>query len=892
MINLNKIELLLFGAFLTVKGLKDSFRVDTVGLKTGSKLFGEDYEYMVNLFNTTTNTLIKCYYNGKGKQNLLNDYSLIPIFTSIKNVSPQYYSKKIQTNNIEYAVESEIFEGISNNIKICAIQYYKKWINELVLYYKEFIDDVTKGGVKIKVITLPSYKETIIEHTNITELHNSVINETTIFPNGSTGDRFFTNLYTERVTICLSKPPKEDKIDFSVNKILVPFSNQLLEKLNKSGIENQGEYLGEKSIKDGERKLYYVLKNLYNKWLSTYTFDNWKLNTVEEDLERRQKRFSPKDSEDKYEYSENTEFNNFLFIDQFYNDISNNFIIDPKTIYDILEQYNTGGLKANVYQFMHLIAERNKLMMLSLPIYNNLYNSETFKQVFEPNIMYSNNDNTNHYGSSYVLMYMNNASQHCDYSGDNNYNFTNDYIDFAGITNSGYVGLESFSNKNNNEELDYKVAAFAVTFSKQNQMYFKKIDVGMDSSSATRESMANLLMLSDAAGTNGPVEANVTIGQDIYSIYANRSYMCKVEMMGCMNIMPLMYFQLNNIPLFRGAYMITNVSHSITQGNIVTSFSGVRVSRYLQPQVDSYLISNTVKNILKNSKSNTTKDNGKRYKDSNGKNKNTTNDGKIWNLLTTGNENTPSKIPFSERWNNKGPKFYEDLCEDVYIPIYNGQMIEWTKLSFNKYIKDKIVNVFSKITFGRTLTSDEINNRYMNGEEITENILNNHKYKVNFVENGKEVTKVFKIISINGNLRLAGYEPRSSASWHKLGAAIDINKNLDFTHGDPDDGWRGNVSKYDGCSKEIGNPDLGPNEIKNLFKKCVDYSKDTDIQIRTWSHPVVKAFLEEGFGWGIFPGRRYDFMHFSFKTSRFGGDSKYTKSNEIPEGYPELKTGH
>lgn len=888
MININKVELLLAGAFITVKSLGSNrgYRNDDNSCENLKEYFDIDsYKRVVTLFNDDNDLYIIRLYN-EGVNNRLNNYMHFPIF-SYNN----YDNVQGGDSNIKNKINANYYNKLTTETKNILVNYYKEWIYDLVEIYEDLISDVTDGGATIKVNKTPliTYYGRFNENTNIL---TPTYDDIPVFSKGSTGDRFFTNLYTERVTICASKSQNVDKIDFSVDKILVPFSNQLLTSLGSSDIENKGEYLGEKSIKDAERKLYYVLKNLYNKWLSTYTLDNWKLNTVKEDLERRQKRFSPKNSEDKYEYSENTEFNNFLFIDQFYNDISNNFIIDPKTIYKILEQYNSGGLNANVYQFMHLIAERNKLMMLSLPIYNNLYNSQSFKQVFEPNIMYGNNDNTNHYGSSYVLMYMNNASQHSDYSGDNTYNFTNDYIDFAGITNTGYVGLESFSNKNNNEELDYKVAAFAVTFSKQNQMYFKKIDVGMDSSSATRESMANLLMLSDAA-SNGVSQANVTIGQDIYSIYANRSYMCKVEMMGCMNIMPLMYFQLNNIPLFRGAYMITNVSHSITQGNIVTSFSGVRVSRYLQPQVDNYLISNTVKNILKNGKSNTNNgDDGKRYGDSNGKNKNTSDKGKIWNLLTTGDRDTASNVPYGERWTNKGREYYKDLCEDVYIPIYNGQKIEWTKIKFNKYIKNKLVNVFSKITFGRTLNSDEINNHYMNEEEITENILNNHNYKVTFVENEQEVTKVFKIVSINGNFRLAGYEPRSSASWHKLGAAIDINKNLDFTHGNPDDGWRGNVSKYDGCSKAIGNPDLGPKEIKNLFENCPEYAKDTDIQIRTWSHPVVKAFLEEGFGWGIFPGRRYDFMHFSFMTSQFGSDTKYTKSNEIPQGYPTLKTGH
>jgi hypothetical protein len=54
-------------------------------------------------------------------------------------------------------------------------------------------------------------------------------------------------------------------------------------------------------------------------------------------------------------------------------------------------------------------------------------------------------------------------------------------------------------------------------------------------------------------------------------------------MLGCTQITPLMYFQLNNIPMFRGAYIITNVNHKITPNDFTTIFTGVRVSKYKIP---------------------------------------------------------------------------------------------------------------------------------------------------------------------------------------------------------------------------------------------------------------------------------------------------------------------
>jgi hypothetical protein len=66
-------------------------------------------------------------------------------------------------------------------------------------------------------------------------------------------------------------------------------------------------------------------------------------------------------------------------------------------------------------------------------------------------------------------------------------------------------------------------------------------------------------------------------------------------MLGCANIMPMMYFQLNNIPMFKGAYMIVSVKHSIKNGSMTTIFTGVRQSSALQAfTTESYLLSRIV----------------------------------------------------------------------------------------------------------------------------------------------------------------------------------------------------------------------------------------------------------------------------------------------------------
>ena len=60
-------------------------------------------------------------------------------------------------------------------------------------------------------------------------------------------------------------------------------------------------------------------------------------------------------------------------------------------------------------------------------------------------------------------------------------------------------------------------------------------------------------------------------------------------MMGCAQVQPLMYFQLNNIPMFRGAYLIINVDHDIIPGDMKTTFKGVRINKTQIPMASGFM---------------------------------------------------------------------------------------------------------------------------------------------------------------------------------------------------------------------------------------------------------------------------------------------------------------
>jgi hypothetical protein len=128
------------------------------------------------------------------------------------------------------------------------------------------------------------------------------------------------------------------------------------------------------------------------------------------------------------------------------------------------------------------------------------------------------------------------------------------------------------------------VKAFRVRFSEQNQSVFTGIDFETREHPDTNES---LQILGQIAGDNG-TSAPVSKGQNLFNTFETRSYTAKVSMMGNMMIQPTQYFQVENIPMFGGAYIVLNVEHEIKPHYITTNFSGYRVLKYPVPFVRDF----------------------------------------------------------------------------------------------------------------------------------------------------------------------------------------------------------------------------------------------------------------------------------------------------------------
>jgi N-acetylmuramoyl-L-alanine amidase len=296
---------------------------------------------------------------------------------------------------------------------------------------------------------------------------------------------------------------------------------------------NNNLELNKKSTNEKKLSIYMTYKQLY---------DRWKLGVTD---------------------NKTMKYENFRFFDSFYNDVSDEYMVNVDSFAALIRDVLDGHNDMSIYAFLWEICKMSNFNLLALPvnIYEALSSKEKMMEVFTP-YTYMSVDNA-FMDTTYIAMYTHKESSHLNITDPYNM-YEDDGLDF--LKN----GIVNKTNKN--------VPVFGVTYSMGNQRIFNRITVNMDAPKVTAHSIMAELMISRQGANSGSQPIGFE-GHDIFETYANKSYSCSVEMLGCAQIMPLMYFQLNNIPMFKGGYMITNVEHEISNGTMKTKFSGVRMNK-------------------------------------------------------------------------------------------------------------------------------------------------------------------------------------------------------------------------------------------------------------------------------------------------------------------------
>lgn len=277
------------------------------------------------------------------------------------------------------------------------------------------------------------------------------------------------------------------------------------------------------------------------------------------------------------------------FIDVYYNDASNFIINFKEFINSIIACQTQRGY--SVMSFLSDVYAKNQFALQVVHNFIDLRqgNESSFKRMrdlFTP-MPYSDIELNLDALPDFVVMYAYESSSHVG---------IDDYEDDGFDLNCDDALLPvAITSKNANSP---KIPAFGVCYGEQYQSWFKSIEVGMDNPVITEQAIRAQyeigLMAAHAkgaeSGDGSGQQVKSTLGQDLFTVYSNNSYSCSVTMLGNASIQPLMYFQLFNVPLFHGAYVIQHVTHHISQGNMETKFTGVRVNKVQSPKTRTSFI--------------------------------------------------------------------------------------------------------------------------------------------------------------------------------------------------------------------------------------------------------------------------------------------------------------
>lgn len=452
------------------------------------------------------------------------------------------YTKKVKVSDLKLIFDDKVYkegDGIKNYVNITAL--------------RDFVPGVNYPGWPKN-----AYQFTLVNR------------------NGTKGANSIKNLIAEHVWILNGKPEifrynnyistkkrystlwvNKDQFNVYLNGFLSRFKT--LAKDYDKVLEKEQDKIEQQifnTIDDDLIKLtiYRELSSVYNKWIagndSNLPVASCSTNIKKEGL-----------------------FNTFRFIDRSYNDIGDKFYINPYMVKELI----LGKPNKSVFSLLDTILRDNNFNFIPLPNFINYSDINDVVDVFKP-YPFSKTKSISQ-GPSFVCMYSGQISNHLDMGEDSSHPDDSFIIDYD---NNGYsytkLPQDFLTQKDgNNSNIPY----FLVSYGKQNQSYFKNLKLDQSEFTATLDSLNAVENLSNIGDKTKPTYN----GQNLWNVYQNRAYTCEVDMMGNAMIQPFMYFQLSNVPMFRGTYNIFKVTHSITPHNMQTNFKGVRVKRTKTPLI-------------------------------------------------------------------------------------------------------------------------------------------------------------------------------------------------------------------------------------------------------------------------------------------------------------------
>jgi len=337
------------------------------------------------------------------------------------------------------------------------------------------------------------------------------------------------------------------------------FLNELFNQIeNKKAdtIKKENEDEKKKNDEDIITQTYYSFKNINDKWLTNPTNSKvWGY-----PFNRNDKRL----------------IDSFVFVDRAMNPAGDT-MLNAEILIELLDDPNI-----SVYSVLSQLLSLNGFEFF--PLQNFMIGQGAWEECFKIDTSGVIEDRP-----AFVCMYVGGSA---NYPTTVQNGFKNDGIEDLANTDVTDFSTEECSpdskkdnqlagNDEGEDKFPYRtVRAFKVRFGEQNQSMFTNIKIDSKEYPETNESIQ---ILSRLAGDNK--EHAIPKGQNLYNLYENRSYKATIMGLGNVMIQPTQYFQLENVPLFNGAYIILSVEHDITANKMTTTFSGTKILKYPVPRV-------------------------------------------------------------------------------------------------------------------------------------------------------------------------------------------------------------------------------------------------------------------------------------------------------------------
>lgn len=284
----------------------------------------------------------------------------------------------------------------------------------------------------------------------------------------------------------------------------------------------------------------------------------------------------------------------FLFLDKANRDIGDRGYISLNRFIDLMDVKNAN---TSLYGAISILLQGSGFDMRALPAYVNFYGKSLSSK---SKILPSGTVAENLFGTfldvdyedsmpKMVIQYMEGpTSKHPDITNDKTNKFNDDSFDMSDNNNNPIIITDPNAFTVQNLLKSNRAVAFEVSFGDQNQSIFKGVTLDQNTLRNTTESfgvLENLARSETGAGI-------ASVDTSLFDYYRQASYSCEVSAMGNMMIQPTMFFYLKNIPMFKGSFWITDVSHTIKNNTINTTFKGTRIPRAVLPDpMDSFVAS-------------------------------------------------------------------------------------------------------------------------------------------------------------------------------------------------------------------------------------------------------------------------------------------------------------